>query len=91
MTAAITFYAEVNPLPANPTDFVRLIIYPLLEHDCCSMQETDITREFRAFLTRFKDSFVLYDHPSDGKLFRLQSTDSGLRHIRKRYPSSIRP
>lgn len=61
------FYAEVNPLPTDPTDFVRFVVYPLLEHGYCSMQKVELTRALRAFLARFDDPLVLYDHPSAEK------------------------
>lgn len=67
---AARFYAEVNPLPANPTDFVRFVVFPLLEHGYFAMQKTDITEGLRSFLERFREPFVLYDNAADGALFR---------------------
>lgn len=64
------FYAEVSPLPKEPTDFVRHVAYPLLEHGYSARQPVDITRDMRAFLARFVEAFVLFDHHTDGTLFR---------------------
>lgn len=63
------FYAEVSPLPKDPTDFVKRVVYPLLEHGDCAMQKTDITRELRRFLAQFDAPFVLFDYGVDGALF----------------------
>lgn len=63
------FYAEVSPLPKQPTDWVRAVVYPLLEHGYAARQQIDFTRELRAFLARFEDPFVLFDYRSDGALF----------------------
>src|SRR3546814_11304467 len=35
------FYAEVNPLPKQPTDFVRYVVYPLLDHGYWAMPCTE--------------------------------------------------
>lgn len=65
------YYAEVNPLPVNPTDFVRNTVYPLLEHGYSAMQPIDLTRSLRRFLIQFQPPiFVLFDYPVDGALFR---------------------
>lgn len=65
------YYAEVNPLPANPTDFVRHVVYPLLEHGYNAMQPIDLTRSLRRFLRQFPAPiFVLFDYAADGALFR---------------------
>lgn len=64
------FYSEVSPLPKDPTNFVRSVVYPLLEHGYSARQTADFTRDLRAFLARFDTPFVLFDHPVDGTLFR---------------------
>lgn len=56
------FYAEVLPLPEHPTDWVRAVVYPLLEHGYASRQKIDLTSDLRAFLARFKNPFVLFDY-----------------------------
>lgn len=72
------FYAEIHPLPEDPTDFVRQTVYPLLEAGDCAMSPTELTSTLRQFLAAFPGSFVLYDHPRDGKLFRLALNGFGL-------------
>jgi hypothetical protein len=64
------FYAEVSPLPQEPNDFVRQVVYPLLEHGFAARQKDDFTRDLRAFLSRFPDAFVLFDYATDGVLLR---------------------
>jgi hypothetical protein len=61
-------YAEVSPLPAKPTDWVRAVVYPLLEHGYAARQQIDFTYDLRAFLTRFDDPIVLFDYRADGVL-----------------------
>lgn len=63
------FYSEVAPLPKEPTDWVRAVVYPLLEHGYAARQKIDFTRDLRAFLARFDDPFVLFDSRVDGVLF----------------------
>jgi hypothetical protein len=63
------FYAEVSPLPNQPTDWVRAVVYPLLEHGYAARQQIDFTRDLRAFVSRFDDPFVLFDYQADGALF----------------------
>ena len=63
------FYGEVDPLPKEPTDWVRAVVYPLLEHGYAARQQVDFTRDLRTFIARFDDPFVLFDYRSDGALF----------------------
>lgn len=62
-------YSEVNPLPEQPTDWVRDIVYPLLQHGHSARKKVDFTRDLRAFLERFDEPFVLFDYAADGALF----------------------
>lgn len=64
------FYAEVSPLPQEPNDFVRRVVYPLLEHGFATRQKADFTRDLRTFLSRFPGAFVLFDYATDGALLR---------------------
>lgn len=64
------FYAEVNPLPKNPVDFVRYVVYPLLEHGYWAMPSGELTRHLRAFIAPLPSPLVIYDHHNDGALFR---------------------
>ena len=68
-TGQYRFYSEVDPLPKQPTDWVRAVVYPLLEHGHAARQQSDFTRDLRAFLALFDDPFVLFDYRSDGALF----------------------
>lgn len=62
------FYSEVDPLPKHPTDWVRAVVYPLLQHGYVARQKADFTRDLRAFLARFDAPSVLFDHVADGVL-----------------------
>ncbi|QNN45473.1 hypothetical protein H9L17_09550 [Thermomonas brevis] len=62
-------YSEVNPLPKQPTEWVRAVVYPLLEHGYAAHQKVDFTLALRTFLAQFEDPFVLFDCRSDGVLF----------------------
>jgi len=74
------FYSEVSPLPKHPTDFVRHVVYPLLEHGYYSRQKIEITRDLRFFLAEIPRPYVLYDYPADGVLFRCAIDGFGLPH-----------
>lgn len=62
------FYAEASPLPSQPTDFVRYVVYPLLEHGWWAMPHHEITHRLRAFLSGIGAPVVIYDHHVDGAL-----------------------
>lgn len=64
------FYSEVSPLPKQPNDFVRHVVYPLLDHGYHARQQFDLTRDLRAFLARIPEPYVLYDYHVDGTLIR---------------------
>ena len=74
------FYSEVSPLPKHPTEFVRLVVYPLLEHGYYSRQKIEITRDLRLFLAGIPQPCVFYDHPADGGLLRCAIDGFGLPH-----------
>jgi hypothetical protein len=65
------FYAERDPLPSAPTDFVRSVVYPLLErgHHACS--DAEFTRRLHAFfesvasVAQLGRVTVAYDHRND--------------------------
>lgn len=63
------FYSEVDPLPKEPREWVRAVVYPLLEHGYAARQQIDFTRDLRAFIARVEDPVVLFDYHSDGVLF----------------------
>ncbi|MBB5862383.1 3'-5' exoribonuclease [Xanthomonas arboricola] len=64
------FYAELAPLPAAPTDFVRHVVYPLLQGGQSSMSEMAMTTGLRAFLGADQASLVLADYAHDLVLLR---------------------
>lgn len=64
------FYAELVPLPTSPTDFVRSVVYPLLQGGLHARGALSLTRDLRDFLGGFEDSEVIYDYHVDGSLLR---------------------
>lgn len=64
------FYAERDPLPDSPTDFVRVAVYPLLERGNAALTDAVFTTELRQFLCGIEAPFVLFDYPNDGALLR---------------------
>lgn len=64
------FYAELSPLPAAPTDFVRHVVYPLLQGGQSSMSEMAMTTGLRAFLGADQAPLVLADYAHDLVLLR---------------------
>ena len=63
------FYREVDPLPKEPTDWVRAVVYPRLERGYAAQRHIDFTRDLRAFLAAFDEPQVLFDYNADGALF----------------------
>jgi hypothetical protein len=65
------FYAERDPLPGNATDFVRQVVYPLLERGDRARPDAAFTRRLHAFLGQMQavakpDRLtVAYDHRND--------------------------
>lgn len=59
------FYAERDPLPDMATDFVRSVVYPLLERGQWCMTDRAMTTGVRAFLAAFADPIVVADYPND--------------------------
>lgn len=64
------FYAERNPLPKNPTDFVKSVVYPLLEGGGSAMSGQEITLKLRSFLMSVSEPSVTY-YPNDLALLKL--------------------
>ena len=62
------FYAERKTLPVA-VDFVRNVVYPLLDRGDAAMPDAAITIALRHFLARFNAPFVLFDYLADGTLF----------------------
>lgn len=64
------FYAERDPLPTNPTDFVRVAVYPLLERGDAALSDAAFTTELRRFLCGVEAPYVLFDYHNDVALLR---------------------
>ena len=62
------FYAERDPLPARPTDFVGSVVYPLLDRGPVALPDAAFTTSLRTFLRRIDKPFVLFDFQNDGAL-----------------------
>jgi hypothetical protein len=84
-----TFYAEREVLPASPTEFVREVVYPLLDRGPTALTDEALSMEIRTFLSRFTDAFVLFDHENDGRLLlRALSASTGANSLE---PAAIEP
>jgi len=85
------FYAERDPLPSSPTEFVRGVVYPLLSRGERALPDEAFTRELRAFFERivaasrrakvliaydFKADIHLLDYVLDG--FTSRDSPTGL-------------
>ena len=63
-----TFYAERDPLPADPLPFVRVAVYPLLERGKVAMPDTQLTLRLRMFLMAIPNPSIVYDSAHDRAL-----------------------
>jgi hypothetical protein len=65
------FYAERDPLPANATEFVRQVVYPLLERRDRALSDFEFTRRLHVFFGQMQAVAkpervtVAYDHRND--------------------------
>lgn len=64
------FYAERDPLPATPEDFVKHVVYPLLQRGPAAITDQAMTMGLRAFLGAAPDPVVLADYHNDFSLLR---------------------
>lgn len=66
------FYAEIDPLPEQPTEFVRDTVYPLLQRGFWAKDKRKFTLGLRNFLHRLKGSkrLILATHETDFALLR---------------------
>lgn len=64
------FYAELDPLPLSPTDFVRHAVYPLLDRGERALRQRDFTSSLRSFLNTFDAPHVVADYSGDLSLFQ---------------------
>lgn len=64
-------YVERDPLPPEPTEFVRSTVYPLLDHGAIAMPLREITLRVRQFLTGFAPPVLIEaTHQRDFVLLR---------------------
>jgi hypothetical protein len=59
------FYAERDPLPQEPTPWVRTVVYPLLERGEAAMDDAAMTRRLRKFLAGIPALSICYDSGHD--------------------------
>jgi hypothetical protein len=65
------FYAERDPLPATPSDFVRTVVYPLLDRGDRSLTDDEMSKQLHAFFDRVQEEsshgqvLVAYDYVAD--------------------------
>lgn len=66
------YYCEVDPLPGQPTEFVREMVYPLLQRGFWAKDKRKFCLSLRNFLHRLKGSprLILSDHEADFALLR---------------------
>lgn len=64
------FYVERDPLPCSPTEFVRRVVYPLLNRGVTALPDAAMTKALRSFLAKFDHPHVLADHPKDVQQLR---------------------
>ena len=62
------FYAERDPLPAEPMPFVRAAVYPLLERGERAMPDDQLSSRLRTFLAAIPNPSIVYDSPHDRAL-----------------------
>jgi len=65
-----SFYAERCHLPSMPSEFARPVVYPLLAGGSYALTDLELEVRLREFLSYFRDPFVLFDFPNDGRLFK---------------------
>ena len=65
------FYAERDPLPSDPTLFVKESVYPLLDRGAAALQDQVFTDALRRFLDSVPDPLVVFDYPHDGTMFEI--------------------
>ena len=64
------FYAEMDPLPNDPTGFVRGTVYPLLDRGITALSEVAFTTALRAFVCELSRPTVLADYHNDLALLK---------------------
>lgn len=64
------FYAEADPLPVHPTDFVRVAVYPHLDRGATALRPRAMTQALRRFLAPLSTPDAISDFPNDLLLFQ---------------------
>lgn len=59
------FYAERDPLPKEPTPWVKAVVYPLLERGASAMNDVTLTGNLRDFLAKIPEPRIFYDSGHD--------------------------
>lgn len=59
------FYAERDPLPADPTPFVKESVYPLLDRGVVALSDQTFTDALRRFMDSVPDPLVVFDYSHD--------------------------
>ena len=62
------FYAERDPLPANPTPWVQTVVYPLLDRGDKALSDARLTLAMRTFLASIDAPQIYYDFGADRSL-----------------------
>jgi hypothetical protein len=62
------FYAERDPLPSAPSNFVRDVVYPLLNRGSSAMPDLALASALREFLAQLDDPVLVADSPMDFRL-----------------------
>ena len=82
-----TFYAEVDPLPVDPTPWVRAVVYQLLQRDESAMTIPVMSLHLRTFFATFEKPLICYDYIADRqlceRLLHEQSVRSDLIHQKR--------
>lgn len=62
------FYAEREVLPADPTPWVSIVVYPLLHRGASAMSDAAMTSALRTFLAKIDRPRICYDFGADRDL-----------------------
>jgi hypothetical protein len=77
----LRFYAERNPLPTDPTPFVRESVYPLLDRGAASLSDQAFTAALRHFLDSVPNPLITFDYAHDAAMFEMALKGLGNRPL----------
>jgi hypothetical protein len=80
------FYAERDPLPTAPSDFVRDVVYPLLERGSVALPDPEFSSRLAAFLSRVRTALVVADSHVDFELLSHALAGFGQPSLRRAPP-----